>query len=165
MSQAPSLHDLGVAGDDLDARRARGFRHRAGDPAQQVNRHAFLDDRRAGKIQRPRAADREIVDGAADRELADIAAGEEQGIDDEGIGGEGEPVAQGGEIGEIEARLIFERRQRRVVEGAHEHVVDQILHRLAAAAMGERDGRHMNLAQLAAARGASRRSFRRLMVV
>ena len=47
----------------------------------------------AGEIERHRAADGEIVDRAAHREPADIAAGEDQRIDDEGIGGEGKPVA------------------------------------------------------------------------
>ena len=141
------LDDLGVAGDDLDARLGRRLRHRAGDLPQEVDRHAFLDDRRAGEIERPRAADREIVDRAADGELADVAAGEDQRIDDEGIGGEGEPVAVSREIAKIEARLILERRQRRIVEGPDEDVVDQVLHRLAAAAMGERHGRHVDLAE------------------
>ena len=57
------------------------------------------------------------------------------------------------EIGEIEARLILERRQQRIVEGRDEHVVDQVLHRLAAAAMGERHRRHMNLAERSGADG------------
>ena len=87
--------------------------------------------------------------GAAHRELADIAAGKHQGIDHEGIGGEGEPVAMRGELGEIEARLVFERRERGVVEGGDEHVVDQVLHGLAAAAMGERHRRHIDLAERA----------------
>ena len=49
------------------------------------------------------------------------------------------------ELGEVEARLILQRRQRGVVEGRDEDVVDQILHRLAAAAMGERHRRHVDL--------------------
>ena len=109
--------------------------------AQQVDRHALLDDRGAGEIERDCAADREVVDRAADRELADVAAGKEQRIDDEGIGGEGKPVAAPREIGEIEPRLILERSEQRIVEGRDEHVVDQVLHRLAAAAMGERHRR------------------------
>ena len=124
-----------------------------GDLAQKVDRHPFLDDRGAGEIERNGAADREIVDRAADRELADVAAGKDQRIDDEGIGGEGEPVAVPREIGEIEPRLIVERREQRIVERPDEHVVDQILHRLAAAAMGERHGRHMDLAERPGANG------------
>ena len=43
----------------------------------QVDGHAFFDDRRAGKVERPRPADRQIVDRAADGKLADIATGED----------------------------------------------------------------------------------------
>ncbi len=145
--------DLGVAGDDGDARFARRRRHRRGDLAQKVDRHPFLDDRGAGEIERNRAANREIVDRAAHREPADIAAGEDERIDDEGICGEGNSVAAPREIGEIEPRLIVQRGEQRIVERPDEHVVDQILHRLAAAAMGERHGRHMDPAQRPCAKG------------
>ena len=40
---------------------------------------------------------------------------------------------------QVEARLVFHRVEKGVVEGGDEHVVDQVLHRLAAAAMGEGD--------------------------
>ena len=83
-----------------------------GDLAQEVDRHPLLDDRGAGEIERNRAADREIVDRAADREPADIAAGKEERIDHEGIGREGEPVAAPREIGQIEPRLIVQRREQ-----------------------------------------------------
>ena len=82
-----------------------------------------------------------------------------QRIDDEGIGGEGEPVAAPREIGEIEPRLIVQRREQRIVEGPDEDVVDQILHRLAAAAMGERHRRHMDPAAASVREAARRRSF------
>ena len=115
--------------------------------AQELDGDALLDNHRAGEIERPRAADGEIVDRAAHGKLADIAAGKHQRIDHEGIGGEGEPVAMGGNLGEIESRLILERGERGVVEGGDEHVVDQILHGLAAAAMGERHRRNIDLAE------------------
>ena len=142
-----SVDDLGVAGDDLDARLGRSSRHRAGDLPHEVDGHAFFHDRRTGKIERPRPADRQIVDRAAHGELADVAAGEDQRVDHEGISGESEPVAVPREIAEIETRLILERRQRCIVEGPDEHIVDQILHRLAAAAMGECHRRHVDLPQ------------------
>ena len=145
--------DLGVAGDDRHARLARRRRHRSGDPAQEVDRHPFLDDRGAGEIERDCAPDREVVDRAADRELPDVAAGKDERIDDEGIGGEGKPVAAPREIGEIEPRLILERGEQGIVEGSHEHVVDQVLHRLAAAAMGKRHRWRMNLAEGSGADG------------
>ena len=46
--------------------------------------------------------------------------------------------------GESTARLILKRRQHRIIEGRDEDIVDQIAHRLAAAAMGERHLRHMD---------------------
>ena len=117
-----------------------------GDLAQEIDGDALLDDDRAGQIERHRAADGEIVDRAADRELADVAAGKDQRIDDEGVGGECQPVAVARQCCEIEPRLVVERGEQRIVEGRHEDVVDEILHRLAAAAMGERHGWHVHLA-------------------
>ena len=159
------VDDLGVAGDDLDPGIARRARHRLRDPAQQIDRHPLLDDDGAGQIERHSTADGEVVDRAADRELADVAAGKEQRVDDIGVGGEGEPVAARGQSGEIEAGLVLQRRQGRVVEGAHKDVVDQILHRLAAAAMGERHLRHIEPAEPAGAGsgdGAHAASSRRM---
>ena len=149
------MDDLGVAGDDLDARPGGRSGHRARDLPHEIDGHAFFHDRRAGKVKRPRPADRQIVDRAADRELADVAAWENERIDDEGIGREGEPVAVQHEIAEIETRLVLERRQRGIVEGPDENVVDQILHRLAAAAMRQRHRRHVDPAE---SPGANQRS-------
>ena len=146
-SHAPLFDDLGVAGDDLNASIACGERHRLRNPAQQIDRQPLLDNHRAGEIERHGTAGREVVDRAIHRELADIAAGEEQRIDDVGIGGEGEPIAAHGQLGKIETGLVLQGGQGRVVEGAHKDVVDQILHRLAAPAMGKRHFRHMQLAE------------------
>ena len=66
---------------------------------------------------------------------------------------------------EIEARLILQRREQRIVEGAHEHVVDQILHRLAAAAMGERHRRDVDAAERSERGRARRRSCGRLALL
>ena len=107
------------------ARAARAMEPR--DPAQQCrSSQALLDDHGAGEIERPRAADREVVDRAVDRQRADVAAGKEQRIDHEGVGGEGEPVAARASAGEVEARLVFQRREQRIVEGRDEDVVDQV---------------------------------------
>ena len=72
---------------------------------------SFLDDDGARQVQRHRAADGKIVDRAADRKLADVAAGKNQRIDDEGVGGEREPVAVARQRREIEPSLIVERGQ------------------------------------------------------
>ena len=74
-----AAHDLGVAGDDRDARLRRRLGHRARDFAQEGDIDALLDDDGAGEIERRRAADGEIVDGAADSQLADVAAGKISG--------------------------------------------------------------------------------------
>ena len=114
LSQAPLVDDLGVAGDDLDA----GLLGRRSPSSRRFCRNrsmvdAFLDDHGAGKIERRRTADREIVDRAADRELADIAAGKDQRIDDKGVGGEGQPIALRAPARQIETRLVLQQRQQR----------------------------------------------------
>ena len=78
-------HDLGVAGYDADPGFARRLRHRRGDPTQQIDRAAFLDDRGAGEVERHGARDGEVVDRAAYGEPADIATGEEQRVDDKPV--------------------------------------------------------------------------------
>ncbi len=84
------VHDFRVAGHKQNSRFARCRRHRAGDPAQGLDRHALFDDRGARQIERGRPADREIVDGAADGQPADVAAVEEQGLHHVAVGGQGE---------------------------------------------------------------------------
>ena len=126
-------------------------RHRAAIRRKRSTGDPLFDDDRAGQVERRGAADREIVDGAADGELADVAAGENQRIDDERIGGERETIAALRQGGQIEPRLVVERRQQRIVEGLDEYIVDEVLHRLAAAAMGERHRRHMHSAARALA--------------
>ncbi len=154
------VHDLGVAGDDLHAglRRRRG--HRAGDGAQRLHLQPLLDDGAAGEVERRRAPHGEVVDRAADRQLADVAAREEQGVDDEGVRGEGQPVSQPRQVRQREPRLVVQRVQRRVVEGRDEDVVDQVPHRRAAAPVRQRHFRHVDGA--APARGGTTRGLRRL---
>jgi hypothetical protein len=141
------LHDLRVSGDDLHARIGGCSRHGSGDLSKSVDGDAFLDDHCAGKIQRLRAADREIVDRSAHGKFANVAARKEQRIDDERIGRESQLIAMHGERGEIEPGLILEHGWRGSVESRDEHVVDQILHCLAAAAMRERHLRHEHPAE------------------
>ncbi len=109
-----ALDHLGVAGDDR--RRRRPWRPRAieatialrsasGNPSSMI----IPTD----EIQRPGAGHRHVVDGAVDRQRADVAAGEEQGRDDEAVGGHHHPpgvdleaglVVALGEIGVVEVR-------------------------------------------------------------
>jgi hypothetical protein len=136
------LHDLGVAGDHLHAGVACRQRHRPGDAMQHVERQAFLDDRGARQIERNRATDRQIIDCAAHGEFADIAAGKFKWIDNEGVGGDRQPVASLRQCRHRHACLVVERRKQRVVEGGDEHFVDQVLHCLAAATVAERHCPH-----------------------
>ena len=140
------VHDFGVARDDLNPGLMRGAGHRTRNLPDELDRQPFLDDDRTGEIERHRAPDREIIHGSTDGELSDIAAGEDQGIDDERIGGESQAITMTGKYREIEPRLVIERRKQRVVERLQKYVVDEIFHRLAAAAMGKRYRRHMDLA-------------------
>jgi hypothetical protein len=147
------LHDLRVSRDDLDARLGGRSRHGVGDLSKGVDGDALLDDHRAGKIQRLRAADREIVDRSANGELADVAARKEQGIDDKRVGRERQLIAMHGERGKIEAGLILQHGRRGPVEGRDEHVVDQVLHCLAAAAMRQCHLRHEHPAESTGSHG------------
>ena len=78
---------LGIAGHDAYPGRA-GRGGEAGDDAvQRGDLQAFLDEGVQRKVQRPRAADGEVVDGAVDRQRTDVAAGKFQRLDDEAVGG------------------------------------------------------------------------------
>ena len=85
------------------------------------------------RYMRPRAAHREIVDGAVDGERADVAAGKDQRPHDIGIGGERDRAV------DIERRAVMPPIERRVGEDWPDHRVEQPFRRAAAAAMGELD--------------------------
>ncbi len=133
--RAAAWHHLGVARDDAHSRRHRCSLHGGHHPAQLGDGQPLLEDHAAGEVERARAAHGQVVDGAGHGELADVAAGEEQRGDNVGVGGHRQPVAVRGKFGKVDARLVFEGGEHRVVEGAHEQVVDQVAHGLAAAAV------------------------------
>ena len=58
-------------------------------------------------------------------------------------------VAQPGKGGHVKAGLVLERSQRVVVESRDKDVIDEVLHRLAAAAVCQRDSRDVDLAEAA----------------
>ena len=105
-----------------------------GDPAQVGDGEALLDDEAGREPERRRAGDGEVVDRAVDGELADVAAGEEERLDDVGVGREGEPraahLADGG---------VAELVEQRVRELLEEEALDERPRRLPARAVGERD--------------------------
>ena len=76
-----------------DPARARGRGQRLRDPAERLEWEALLEDEGGAEEQRPGAAHRKVVDRAVDGERPDVAAAEEERLDDEGIGGEGEAGA------------------------------------------------------------------------
>ena len=84
----------------------------------------------------------------ADGELADIAAGEEQRVNHVTVGGERQPVALRGEGGEVNPRLVFLFGEPGVVEGFHKQPVNQLLHRLSAAAVRHFNRIHASLSWL-----------------
>ena len=86
--------DLGVAGDDLDARGPRRLGHVGHDRAQLVDREALFDDERGRQPRRLGALHREVVHRAVDGEMADRAAREAQRLHDERVGAEREPLAR-----------------------------------------------------------------------
>jgi hypothetical protein len=92
LSQAPLLTTL-VSPVTISTPAAPGsVRHGTGDPAQELDSHALLDDHGAGEKQRDRPADGEIVDRAAHRQLADVAARKDQRVDHEAVGREGKTL-------------------------------------------------------------------------
>lgn len=124
------VHDLGVAGRHLDARRARGCAQRVGHACDDRYLHAFLQDETAGEVGGPGSAHGQVVDGAVDREVADAAAGEEQRSHDVRVGGEGQPGAaqrHHGRVGQL--------RQHVAPVAGREDVLDQFGRECPAAAV------------------------------
>jgi hypothetical protein len=138
---AAAADHLGVAGDDTHTGPVGLGAHGGGDPGQQRNLAAFLDDEGRGQPERHRAADREVVDSAADRQLADVAAGKLDRGDHETVGGEGQPRAGFGQRAGHQPGLVLGSVG---FEGGGEDGVDQAAHGLAATAMGHG---HMGFAQ------------------
>jgi len=68
-----------------------------------------------------------------DGERPDVAAGKEEGLDDEGIGRKGQPLAS-----DVEDRPVVQLAELRVVERRDEELVDQPLRQPAAAAVREK---------------------------
>ena len=106
----------------------------------------MLNDDGARQVERYRATDSEVVNSAADCELADVAAGEIEWLDDVGVSSEGKSIPQCRQARYTKSCLIFERRLTFAIKHLDEDVVDQVMHRLAAAAVRQRDVWHLHLA-------------------
>ena len=128
--------DLGVAGHDVHAGRTRRGGHRIDDARQLREQEAFLEDEAGREPQRAGAHHREIVHRAMHRQAADVTAGEEQRAHHMAVGGHHQALA---DRGGRQHGAIVAAGERRVVEGAHEQVGDQLVHAAATGAVAEVD--------------------------
>ena len=71
-------------------------------------RQSLLEDEGGRQEERPRAADRQVVDGAVHGQAADVAAGEEERTDHERVGREGDPRRLARVAGASDRGLILE---------------------------------------------------------
>ncbi len=88
----------------------------------------FDHDRRGQPQHLGGAHHRQVVDRAGDRQSADVATGEEDGVDDVGVGGENQPavadpqgraVVEGGEADVVRPAVEKSRRQRLLDQHPH----------------------------------------------
>ena len=94
-SPCPSVHHLGIAGDDLDAGGAAAAPMRSTICARSST-EAFLDDEAGRKVDRTRAAHGQVVHRAVHGQIADVTAGEKDRVDHVGVGAERESCAVDG---------------------------------------------------------------------
>jgi hypothetical protein len=127
-----TVHDLGVAGDQLHACILRGQRHGIGNARQFRCGHAFFQDESCGQIKRLRSPDSEIVDRPVYRERADVATREKDRRDHEGVGAKGKARP-----GNLEDRLIVHPVECGIAEAADEDLFNQLRGQLTAAAMAQ----------------------------
>ncbi len=131
---AALVDDFRVAGDQGDAGFLAGVPHRGRDARQVGQGQALFQDEPGAEVQRASAAHRQVVDGAVDRQPADVAAGEKDGADDVGVGGEGQA-----ERTELQYRLVVQFGQVWIVEKRQEKLLDKFRGHLAAAAVAHDD--------------------------
>ncbi len=85
-----ALHHLGVASDDLHARRGRGRSHGLRQSRQVGQRKSFFQDEAGAEELGIGAGDGEIVDRAIHGQRADRSTGKKQRLHHKGIGAHGE---------------------------------------------------------------------------
>ena len=111
-----AIDHLGVAGYDPHAGRSGGLGHRRDHAAERFHRQALFEDEACAEIRRPGSGHRQVVDGPVDGQFADVAAGEEQGVDDVAVGGEGQAARLGGQHRAV-VRWRGKRGERREERG------------------------------------------------
>ena len=151
-----AIDDLRVAGDDPHAGRPGGLGHRSHDAAKRFHRQPLFEDEARAEVGRLGPGHRQVVDRSADGQRADVAAGKEQRVDDEAVGGEGQPRAGGRQHGGVvrgrrgdEGRGERGEGTFRCTERRQEHALDQVPHQPAAAAV-----RHLHGGVVAQGNGA-----------
>jgi len=130
---------LGVAGDDPHAGPLGGRRHPSDDAREFGDRQPLFQDEGGGEGKRPGPAHRQIVDRAVDRQLADRAPGEDERLDDVGVGREGEPAAVGEQAGDVEDGRVAELLKDGIAEGGQKNVLEEILRQRPAPAVAHHD--------------------------
>ena len=126
---APSfVNNFRVAGHDLHPATIRRRPHRADDPPERFHGQPLFQNKPRAEVQRPGPAHRQVVDRAENRHRANIAAREDQGLHDIGISRESQPAR-----GHRQHRRIMLRARRWMAEAFQEHLLDKLVHQLAAA--------------------------------
>src|SRR3989440_11433373 len=144
----PPFDNLGIARNYFYAGLRSRRRHSPCHIAHCFDRQALLNYDRTRQVERYRAAHRQVINRAADRQLTNIATGKIQWLDHVGICGESKSIAKRHHVRQTEPRLVLQRRLILVVKCLKEDVVDQIVHRLAAATVGESDRCNLHLAAM-----------------
>ncbi len=110
----PPGDDLGVSRHDGDAGLLCRLGHGAGDPPEILHGKALFQDEPGTHDQGLSPADGKIVDRPVDGKRPDVAAGEEDRVDDIGIGGETQQLIahpQDGTVLEPLQAGVFQKRQ------------------------------------------------------
>ena len=143
-----AIDDLGVAGDNAHAGRPGGLGHRGHDAAERFHRQTFFEDEARTEVRRLGPGHGQVVDGSIDGQFADVAAGEEEWMDDERVGGEGQPRAGGAKYGGVVRRrggIAFQAHGLQPVglrrsKGRQKKPLNQLAHQPSSAAVRELHG-------------------------
>ena len=134
VGRAPVDH-LGVAGDDLDARRPGRRRHVGDNGPQFRHRQTLLEHERGRQPPRLGTHHGEVVDGAVHGQVTDRTSREAQRLHDERVGAEHQALScRNGQIGPV-----GHRGEPVIGEGLHKDGFDQGVRSLASCAVGQGD--------------------------
>ena len=129
------FHHLGVARDHGHPCFAGGVAHALDNALQISQREAFFDDEARTQVQRRGTHHGHVVDGAVHGQAADVAAREKQRRNHMAIGRHHQAAPGGVKRGQRQCRTVVALAQKRVVEGGHKQLFDQLCSRFAACAV------------------------------